>query len=123
MVNQGDSGDSLFIVLKGSLSVSVDGCQVGTIEEDSFFGEMSLMTGEPRSATVRAVSEVWLAVVTKGQLEPLFKDNPQVLLALSAVLSEREERTKNRLDAVADPVAAVRRSEDYLKRLKHFFRL
>ncbi len=123
VVNQGDSGDSLFIVLKGSLSVSVDGCQVGTIEEDSFFGEMSLMTGEPRSATVRAVSEVWLAVVTNGQLEPLFKDNPQVLLALSAVLSEREERTKNRLDAVADPVAAVRRSEDYLKRLKHFFRL
>lgn len=123
VVRQGDAGSSLFLVLKGSLHVWVNEVMVGSIQEDSFFGEMSLLTGELRSATVRAVNEVWLAEVNKELLEPIFAANPSVLEMLSTILAEREEKTKATRTANSDtPVASLRR-EDYLKRLKNFFRL
>jgi len=124
VVRQGDAGSSLFLVLKGTLQVSVNEVTVGSIHEDSFFGEMSLLTGEPRSATVRAFTEVWLAEVTKELLEPIFACNPGVLEMLSNILAEREERTKATQTASSNSTyAASLRREDYLKRLKNFFRL
>lgn len=123
VVRQGDAGSSLFLVLKGTLQVSVNEVMVGSIVEDSFFGEMSLLTGEPRSATVRAVNEVWLAEVTKELLEPIFASNPSVLEMLSNILAEREERTRASQTASGNKPATSLRREDYLKRLKNFFRL
>ncbi len=124
VVRQGDGGSSLFIVLKGTLEVSVDEKIVGTIHEDSFFGEMSLLTGEPRSATVRAASEVWLAEVTKELLEPILGANPTVMETLSTILAEREVRTRASQATSSDAAASSSlRREDYLQRLKLFFRL
>lgn len=124
VVNQGDGGSSLFMVLKGSLEVSVDGLVVGSIHEDSFFGEMSLLTGEPRSATVSALSEVWLAEVTKELMEPILVSNQSVLETLSSILAEREARTIHSQTIENDATSAGSlRKEDYLKRLKSFFRL
>jgi CRP-like cAMP-binding protein len=123
VVHQGDGGSSLFIVLKGTLDVSVDDVMVGSIQEDSFFGEMSLLTGEPRSATVRASNEVWLAEVTKELLEPILTSNPSVLETLSQILAEREARTKASQETSDDSATSSRRKEVYLKRLKLFFRL
>lgn len=123
VVREGDDGSSLFIVLKGTLDVSVDESIVGSIHEDSFFGEMSLLTGEPRSATVRASSEVWLAEVTKDLLEPIFASNPSVLDQLSSILAEREARTRVSQATGGGSAAGALRQEDYLERLKLFFRL
>ncbi|MBI5483770.1 MAG: mechanosensitive ion channel, partial [Deltaproteobacteria bacterium] len=123
VVREGDDGSSLFIVLKGTLEVSVDEAVVGSIHEDSFFGEMSLLTGVPRSATVRASSEVWLAEVTKQLLEPIFVSNPLVLEKLSSILAEREQRTKASQTVEGGAVAAALGQEGYLARLKLFFGL
>jgi small-conductance mechanosensitive channel len=123
VVHQGDGGSSLFIVLKGTLDVSVDDVIVGSIQEDSFFGEMSLLTGEPRSATVRASNEVWLAEVKKESLEPILTSSPSVLETLSHILAEREARTRASQETSDDSATSSRRKEVYLKRLKLFFRL
>lgn len=123
IVRQGCSGNSLFLVLKGELVVEVDDAVVGTIRVDSFFGEMSLLTGEPRSATVRAVKEVWLAEVTKELLEPILRENPSVLDSLSSILAEREQRTRVSKSALSEVAAAVPHREEYLQRLKKFFGL
>lgn len=122
VVRQGESGSSLFIVLKGCLTVSVNDAQVGTLEEDACFGEMSLLTGAPRAATVRAVREVWLAEVTKELMEPLLRENPPVMETLSALLAEREQRNISAALPGEIQAAPPGRSE-YLKRLKSFFRL
>jgi len=121
VVRQRQGGSSLFIVLKGELEVSVDGAVVGSICEDSFFGEMSLLTGEPRSATVRARREVWLAEVTKELMEPLLRANPAVMEMLSTILAGREQQRTRSISGRRGEASAAPRREDYLQRLKQFF--
>ena len=121
VVRQAENGNSLFIVLKGDLEVSVDGTVVGAIRQDSFFGEMSLLTGEPRRATVRASSEVWLAEVTKDLMQPLLKANPAIMETLSAILAERERRTSENAPGSGGQLSDVPRREHYLRSLKEFF--
>ncbi len=123
VVSQGDSGSSLFIVLKGSLDVLVDRVKVGGLAEDSFFGEMSLLTGAPRAATVRAGSEVWLVEVTKNLMEPILRHNPGIMETLSAILEERGKAnlvTRQTAGRQQEPISL---RDDYLKRLKSFFGL
>lgn len=123
VVRQGDERSSLFIVLKGNLEASIDTTVVGTISQGSFFGEMSLLTGEPRSATVRAVGEVWLAEVTKEIMEPILHANPEMLEAISTILAEREMKSHAGRATHNEAVQAPLPNEDYLQRLKSFFRV
>jgi len=65
VVLQGDPGGSLFIVLQGGLKVSIDETQVGTLAVGEIFGEMALLTGEKRKATVTAAAESHLVEILK----------------------------------------------------------
>ena len=121
VVRQGDSGSSLFVVLKGELEVLVDGIAVGNVAQNSFFGEMSLLTGAPRMASVRVLREVWLAEVTKELMEPLLRAHPTILGNLSTILAERERQTKANVAEVASSNGTTTRQEYYLTRLKLFF--
>jgi small-conductance mechanosensitive channel len=123
IVRQGDSGSSLFVVLKGDLEVLIDTTRVGSISQGSFFGEMSLLTGEPRSATVRAIYEVWLAEITREIMEPILRANPAMVETLSSILAERELKSRESRTIKSESVPVTLRSEDYLNRLKYFFRL
>lgn len=123
VVKQGEQGNSLFLALKGKLEVSVDQTIVGIIKEESFFGEMSLLTGAPRTATVRATTEVWLAEITKQLMEPILQENPPLLENLSTVLAERSRRTSESInDNEAETIMETKRG-DYMKKLKIFFKL
>ena len=57
IVRQGEAGSSMFVVLSGRVRVVLEpsGQEVAVIEPGGFFGEMSMLTGDPRTATVRAV--------------------------------------------------------------------
>jgi CRP-like cAMP-binding protein len=99
----------------------VDGVTVGRIAQDSFFGEMSLLTGAPRTATVSVDREAWLAEITRDLMEPLLRAHPQILDTLSNILVERENRTKASVSESAAATGVLTRQEYYLKRLKKFF--
>ena len=60
IVRQGDAGNSMFVVLSGRVRVVLEpsGQEVAVIEAGGFFGEMSMLTGDPRTATVRAIDDV-----------------------------------------------------------------
>jgi CRP-like cAMP-binding protein len=123
VVRQEDEGDSLFIVRRGMLDVLIDGTRVGTLREGEVFGEMSLLTGERRKATVAATSEVHLIEISKDDIDPVIRSNPDLLEKLSAILARREEAiTEHRKSKELLP-AEVNRKDAFLKKLKDFFNL
>ncbi|HBQ12111.1 MAG TPA: hypothetical protein DEF51_13490 [Myxococcales bacterium] len=126
VIQQGDYGEELFIVEKGELEVLIDvhdGMQhVATLKRGDFFGEMSLLTGEQRRATVRSDGEVSLFVVSKDSLQPVLEASPDLAENMSAVLAERELalRNSNRPSTAGDP-AVTERSGELLQRIREFF--
>lgn len=124
IVRQGEEGADWFIVVSGQVSVEVERgpltTEVACLGPGQFFGEMSLMTGEPRTATVRAATECELLVVSRAAFQTALNDEPEVLAQISEVLAARRE-------ALGDPALAESstRSRDtapvLLARIRRFF--
>ena len=122
VVRQNDEGESLFIVRRGSLDVHIDDALVGTLREGEIFGEMSLLTGEKRKATVTAASEVRLVEISKEDIDPAIRANPHLLEKLSAILARREESNiEKRKSAGLLRTGALK--DAFLEKLKVFFGL
>ncbi|MDQ3491957.1 MAG: cyclic nucleotide-binding domain-containing protein, partial [Chloroflexota bacterium] len=91
---QGDPGDSMYIVSSGALGVflSPDGeteTRVATMGPGACFGEMALLTGEPRSATVRALGGAEAYRLERQRFIDVLRREPGIGLAISATLSRR----------------------------------
>jgi CRP-like cAMP-binding protein len=132
MIEEGAEGASMFILLRGSASVSVSTngskIQVASLNAGDCFGEMSLLTGEKRSATVRADGDCYVMEIGKPIMAGVIRDSPDCLRALSELLAKRKMHTDGILkDAAtlnADQVAKQREyTASFLKRLKTFFAL
>src|SRR5256884_2068063 len=82
VVRQGDAGAEFFIILEGSAAVRIgEGDRVvtvATLQAKHFFGEMSLLTGEPRSATIIAQTKLEVVVINKETLERPIMKNPMI---------------------------------------------
>ncbi len=93
-VTQGENGSSLFIVKSGRLSVFIDDAgkavYVGDLWEGEFFGEMSLLTGTPRTATVQAAGTATIIEITKENLAPLIQRHDELASQMASVLSARQ---------------------------------
>lgn len=120
-VRQGDAGSSLFFVLRGEMSVEVDGSEVARLGQGRMFGEMSLLTGEPRKATVRACTEVILAELPKSAIAELMDRNDKLMERLGEALSRHTASNQQQQERQAESGAGERSPVDYLKRLRDFF--
>ncbi len=130
VIRQGDPGAELFIVRRGEVAVTrevpgdrpIDVCRMG---KGSFFGEMSLMTGAPRTATVRAVEECELLVVVKGAFRQFVESSPDLAERISRVMAERQanqERAEHEIRGHhEDDHAAATRHRPLLRRIQEFF--
>ena len=91
---QGEMGDSLYLVSEGSFGVFVNGgdqrlVRVATLERGACFGEMALLTGERRSATVLPDGAGELLRLDHDRFQELVRKDPSIGLSLSASLSRR----------------------------------
>ena len=95
IVRQGDAGDSMFFVHQGGVRIVLaEGdreSNVATLEAGQFFGEMTLLTGEPRTATAVAVGDVEAFLLHKNSFKRILEDNPYVLKQISTVMEERRD--------------------------------
>jgi CRP-like cAMP-binding protein len=90
----GDPGDRMYIVLSGKVSVSAaNGEVLAFIASGNYFGEMALLTGEPRSATVTAVSDTETFVLEKDAFDVILEKYPSISIAMSKIMSQRLRET------------------------------
>ena len=86
---EGASGYCFFVIEAGTAEVEQDGSLVNTLGAGDFFGEMAIMSGNRRSATVRAVSPLDLLVLFGTEFRVLERDLPSVARKLAETMSER----------------------------------
>src|SRR5262245_46567960 len=90
VTRQGDEGNEFFVVVEGDASATVDGDEVGTIGSGGFFGEMALLDGAERVATVTATTPMRLLVLDRHDFnEMLAIAMPEVTPKLLAVVGAR----------------------------------
>lgn len=131
VVRQGDAGDSLFVIVSGHVEVLAqhDGGgperSLARLGPGSYFGEMSLLTGAPRSATIRAIEDTELLVLTKEALRPVLLADPAVAERLSHTLARRRAEREDVLQRAAAESATSEREEErtLLSSIRRFFGL
>ena len=71
-INQGEEGDSAFLIISGSFNVEIDNKVIGGMSSGEIFGELSLILGEKRKATVRAITGSELVEIDSSFLKEYF---------------------------------------------------
>lgn len=94
---ENDPGDSFYIILNGSVEVFSQRAEkyIATLHAGEFFGEMSLLLGTPRSATVRTLEDSILFVVCHNDLQQLLVDHQGLADEIAQKLSERQQALRN----------------------------
>ena len=101
-----------YLILEGSAKVVLSGpdgreAVLALLEEGDFFGEMSLLDGDPRSATVRATTEIRLVLLRRPSFMDLLQKHPEISIALLTALSSRLRQANRKISALAlSPVHA-----------------
>jgi small-conductance mechanosensitive channel len=131
LIEEGAEGDSMFVLLRGTVNVSVakngTAIRVGTLNSGDCFGEMSLLTGERRMATVRADGDCYVLEISKPVMGEIIRQSPQCLNQLSELLARRKLETEGIIkDSTASDSASAKENEyraSFLRRLRAFFEL
>ncbi len=130
VIVEGAEGDSMFVLLRGSANVSVAkngaALDVGKLHSGDCFGEMSLLTGERRTATVRAAADCYVLEISKPVMGEVIRQSPECLNQLSELLAKRKMETEGIIDAHLAQNEAAKQSEysaTFLRRLRTFFEL
>lgn len=135
---QGEPGSSFYIIKSGRLRVTAVNEMGETflsaeMNPGQYFGEMALLTGEPRSATVAAITDSELIRLGKEDLRFIIRGNPQVEQVISKILAfrkiktqkakiEAEEERTSRLSSVSEKGEGVEQlTEQFLRRIREFF--
>jgi small-conductance mechanosensitive channel/CRP-like cAMP-binding protein len=131
IIQEGTEGSSMFIMLRGTANVSVlrngTGIRVGVLRSGDCFGEMSLLTGEPRSATIRAEGDCEVLEIGQEAMAEVLTDSPQCLTQLSELLAKRKMESEGIVKDAMQPHDQGTKEREYratfLQRLRAVFEL
>ena len=89
VTQEGAGGAGFFIVEEGEADVSVEGEQRGTIAAGDYFGEIALLTGSDRTATIKATSNMVCWGMTPWDFRPLVESNSAIAWKLLTAMAEK----------------------------------
>lgn len=89
VMSEGEGGIGFFVILDGEARVSVRGRQVRTLRPGDHFGEIALIDGSARTATITAESELRCLAMTAWDFRPWVREHPDVAWALLQTLAAR----------------------------------
>lgn len=129
VVRQGDPGEELFVILEGSADVVLEheGEEkvLTTLQEGQFFGEISLLTGEPRSATVVAKTPLRVMVLGKRTLSAIILDQPELIDKIGELVAARRVQSaavRQQLTQDHAKQAMEKETRSLVGRIQRFFR-
>jgi CRP-like cAMP-binding protein len=124
VIRQGDLGETFYLIVSGEVAVRTSGSpeELARLRRGDFFGEMSLLTGEPRAATVVACQDSTLLCVDRAAFREIFHAHEELAHELSEALAERSANLKARA-AGAPGTAVTMESNRIFGRLRDIFRL
>jgi CRP-like cAMP-binding protein len=103
LIEEGKAGLEFFVIVNGSASVWRNGRLLDQLHAGSFFGELSLLDGKCRSATVRAESSIHLLALSRREFNTLNSSIPAIARRIQAELGGRLRKANDAVDAgVAD---------------------
>jgi CRP-like cAMP-binding protein len=131
IIEEGAEGESMFVLLRGTAHVTISknraSVRVGGLRPGDCFGEMSLLTGERRSATVRADGDCYVMEISKPVVAEVLRESPQCLEQLSELLARRKMENEGILKEAEIPADKAGKAQEYrasfLKRLRSVFDL
>lgn len=123
LIREGEEGQTFYLIVQGEVAVARGGTVVARLQRGAYLGEMSLLTGDARSATVVAASDVVVLELDREAFGRHFTAHPERAQQLSELLATR----RSELEAVAAATGAAppegTRANEILRRLRSIFRL
>jgi CRP/FNR family transcriptional regulator, cyclic AMP receptor protein len=107
LTRAGEPGDEFFLVIDGTARVEVPPEMHVLLGPSTFFGEMSLLDGGPRSATVTASTPVRLLVISRRNFAELLKEVPGLTETLLVTLSRRVRQAEERAERPGTPATGL----------------
>jgi small-conductance mechanosensitive channel/CRP-like cAMP-binding protein len=132
ITQQGEPSDSLYILARGGVEIFRDGEHrqgrklLAKLAAPAFFGEMGLLTGQARTATIIAGSEVLCYRLDKSGFEAIIQARPELAEAMSRTVAARQaanDATLASLSAEARAQATGTRASELVRRIRQFFGL
>ncbi len=125
IVRQDEAGSSMFVIVSGRVRVVLQpsGGDVATIDAGGFFGEMSMLTGEPRTASVHAMGDVAAIEITAEHFRHLALDRPDLVEHVTSVLAARRTGMQDARAAAAATVVPAASRHTLFERIERFLRL
>jgi CRP-like cAMP-binding protein len=89
LTHEGGYGAEFFVIVEGTVEVERDGRHLRTLEAGDFFGEIALIDGGPRTATVRTTGPVRLLMLGHREFHSLLDRFPKIQVSVLKALAER----------------------------------
>lgn len=103
IVRRGQEGNSMFVIITGGVKVQIPEKTyqktINNLKENDYFGEMSLLTGQPRTATVIATEETEVLRIDQNGLKPIFENNPPLVASITEMIEERRALLRAQIEA------------------------
>lgn len=132
IVKSGELGSSMFILVEGLLNVYITDTKnnvevkVAQLKPGSYFGEMSLLTGEPRSASIVAFCDSFLFEIPKDDIDHILKAKPELAVSMAKKIAEiklKNDHVFNERNQAEKDNLKTELSSSILSKIKDFFKL
>lgn len=128
VIQQGDPGDSMYFIYIGRVRVVLQQesavQEVTQLESGQFFGEMALLTGEPRSASVFAEGDVEAFILRKEAFREVLLEHPEVAEQISEVIARRKQALEETsAEMASQKTSTLTVQQTFLTRIQRFFGL